>query len=144
MEAVGERWTLFIVRDAFLSVRRFGDFAAHLSLPQAVLTDRLATLIRAGVLARVPGPASERCTNLSPSGWSCSRPYEPSLLGGEGRDCTTLPEDVVPAGSCATRRTAPPLRGTAAASAAASWSTYGTSCSLPVPGSPGPARPTTP
>lgn len=55
LEIVGERWTLLIVRDAFFGVRRFVDFAAHLNLPRAVLTDRLASLTSAGVLARVPG-----------------------------------------------------------------------------------------
>lgn len=55
LEIVGERWTLLIVRDAFFGVRRFVDFAAHLGLPRAVLTDRLASLTAAGVLARVPG-----------------------------------------------------------------------------------------
>jgi DNA-binding HxlR family transcriptional regulator len=53
---VGERWTLLIVRDAFFGVRRFGDFAAHLAIPRAVLTHRLGTLVEAGVLAVVPGP----------------------------------------------------------------------------------------
>ncbi|MFI8521260.1 winged helix-turn-helix transcriptional regulator [Streptomyces sp. NPDC085481] len=54
MEIIGERWTLLIVRDAFYGVRRFGEFAAHLSVPRAVLTDRLATLTAAGVLERRP------------------------------------------------------------------------------------------
>jgi DNA-binding HxlR family transcriptional regulator len=56
LEVVGERWTLLIVRDAFFGVRRFGDFAAHLAIPRAVLTHRLATLADAGVLTVVPGP----------------------------------------------------------------------------------------
>jgi DNA-binding HxlR family transcriptional regulator len=55
LEVVGERWTLLIVRDAFFGVRRFGDFAAHLDIPRAVLTQRLAALVEAGVLALVPG-----------------------------------------------------------------------------------------
>jgi DNA-binding HxlR family transcriptional regulator len=38
LEVVGERWTLMIVRDAFFGVRRFGDFAAHLGVPRAVLS----------------------------------------------------------------------------------------------------------
>ncbi|MFI5979961.1 winged helix-turn-helix transcriptional regulator [Streptomyces sp. NPDC051555] len=54
LEVIGERWTLLIVRDAFLGVRRFADFVAHLGVPRAVLTDRLTGLTRAGVLARVP------------------------------------------------------------------------------------------
>jgi DNA-binding HxlR family transcriptional regulator len=49
------------VRDAFFGVRRFGDFAAHLGIPRAVLTERLKSLTAAGVLARVPaGPAAAR------------------------------------------------------------------------------------
>jgi DNA-binding HxlR family transcriptional regulator len=55
LEVVGERWTLLIVRDAFFGVRRFGDFAAHLEIPRAVLTSRLVALVEAGVLALEPG-----------------------------------------------------------------------------------------
>lgn len=55
LEVVGERWTLLIVRDAFFGVRRFGDFAAHLGIPRAVLTSRLDALAEAGVLVAVPG-----------------------------------------------------------------------------------------
>jgi DNA-binding HxlR family transcriptional regulator len=55
LEVVGERWTLLIIRDAFFGVRRFGDFAAHLDIPRAVLTHRLAALVESGVLAVVPG-----------------------------------------------------------------------------------------
>jgi DNA-binding HxlR family transcriptional regulator len=55
LEVIGERWTLLIVRDAFFGVRRFSDFAAHLSVPRAVLADRLASLVEAGVLATTSG-----------------------------------------------------------------------------------------
>jgi DNA-binding HxlR family transcriptional regulator len=55
LEVVGERWTLLIVRDAFFGVRRFGDFAAHLGIPRAVLADRLGSLASAGVLSSTAG-----------------------------------------------------------------------------------------
>jgi DNA-binding HxlR family transcriptional regulator len=55
LEIVGERWTLLIVRDAFFGVRRFGDFAAHLGIPRAVLAERLASLTGEGVLAGAEG-----------------------------------------------------------------------------------------
>jgi DNA-binding HxlR family transcriptional regulator len=55
LEIVGERWTLLIVRDAFHGVRRFGDFAAHLDIPRAVLTNRLKALVAEEVLDKVPG-----------------------------------------------------------------------------------------
>src|ERR1700744_1305059 len=59
LEIVGERWTLLILRDAFFGVRRFGDFAAHLGVPRAVLSDRLASLAEAGGLAGATGPPGD-------------------------------------------------------------------------------------
>ncbi|MFY0409192.1 winged helix-turn-helix transcriptional regulator [Solicola sp. PLA-1-18] len=53
LEVVGERWSLLVLRDCFLGVRRFSDFAAHLDISRAVLTERLGSLTRAGVLRRV-------------------------------------------------------------------------------------------
>ena len=52
LEVVGERWTLLIIRDAFYGVRRFSDFALQLGIPRAILTSRLKSLVREGVLAR--------------------------------------------------------------------------------------------
>jgi DNA-binding HxlR family transcriptional regulator len=54
LELVGERWTLLILRDAFLGVRRFGDFAADLGIARNVLQDRLERLVADGVLEKVP------------------------------------------------------------------------------------------
>jgi DNA-binding HxlR family transcriptional regulator len=54
LELVGERWTLLIIRDAFLGVRRFGDFAERLGVARNVLQDRLERLVEAGVLEKVP------------------------------------------------------------------------------------------
>ena len=54
LAVVGEKWTLLVLREAFLGVRRFADFQRILGAPRAVLTDRLATLVDQGVLVRVP------------------------------------------------------------------------------------------
>jgi DNA-binding HxlR family transcriptional regulator len=54
LELVGERWTLLIVRDAFLGVRRFGDFADRLGIARNVLQDRLERLVEAGLLEKAP------------------------------------------------------------------------------------------
>jgi DNA-binding HxlR family transcriptional regulator len=56
LEVVGERWTLLIIRDAFYGVRRFNDFQAHLDIPKAVLSDRLAGLVDDDILERTPDP----------------------------------------------------------------------------------------
>jgi DNA-binding HxlR family transcriptional regulator len=70
LEVIGERWTLLIVRDAFHGVRRFNDFQAHLDIPKAVLSDRLAGLVENGVLERRPDPkhAGRHLYELTPAG----------------------------------------------------------------------------
>jgi DNA-binding HxlR family transcriptional regulator len=52
LEIVGERWTLLVLRDAFLGVRRFEDFQRSLGIARNVLTERLGRLVDEGVLER--------------------------------------------------------------------------------------------
>jgi DNA-binding HxlR family transcriptional regulator len=52
LELVGERWTLLILRDAFLGVRRFDDFQRSLGVARNVLNTRLQRLVEAGLLER--------------------------------------------------------------------------------------------
>jgi DNA-binding HxlR family transcriptional regulator len=54
LAVVGEKWSLLVLREAFFGVRRFADFQRLLGAPKAVLSDRLATLVDQGILARVP------------------------------------------------------------------------------------------
>jgi DNA-binding HxlR family transcriptional regulator len=54
LEVVGERWTLLILRDAFLGIRRFDDLQARLAMSRNVLARRLADLVEAGLLRREP------------------------------------------------------------------------------------------
>jgi DNA-binding HxlR family transcriptional regulator len=54
LAVVGEKWSLLVLREAFLGVRRFADLQRILGVPRAVLTDRLATLVGEGILRRVP------------------------------------------------------------------------------------------
>jgi DNA-binding HxlR family transcriptional regulator len=52
LEIVGERWTLLIVRDLLLGVRRFSALQRHLDIPKAILAARLATLEEHGIVER--------------------------------------------------------------------------------------------
>jgi len=52
LETIGERWTLLILRDAFLGTRRFDDFQKSLGIARNVLTVRLKSLVDAGLLER--------------------------------------------------------------------------------------------
>jgi DNA-binding HxlR family transcriptional regulator len=54
LEVVGEWWSLLIVRDALLGVTRFDEFQERLGISRNVLNQRLARLVDAGVLAKVP------------------------------------------------------------------------------------------
>jgi DNA-binding HxlR family transcriptional regulator len=53
LEIVGERWTLLILRDALLGMRRFDEWHKSLGIARNVLSDRLAKLVRHGILERV-------------------------------------------------------------------------------------------
>jgi DNA-binding HxlR family transcriptional regulator len=52
LELIGERWTLLILRDAFLGVRRFDDFQRNLGIARNVLQARLQRLVDNGILRR--------------------------------------------------------------------------------------------
>lgn len=54
VSVVGDRWTLLILRDCFLKVRRFEEFQDRLGITRPILTDRLKKLVQAGVLVKVP------------------------------------------------------------------------------------------
>ncbi len=61
LEALGDWWTLLIVRDAFFGVRRFADFESSLGIAKNVLSARLQHLVDHGILARVDvGEQGER------------------------------------------------------------------------------------
>ena len=54
LEAVGDRWTLLILRDLFRGVRRFEALHRDLGIARNLLTDRLNRLVDLGIAQRVP------------------------------------------------------------------------------------------
>jgi DNA-binding HxlR family transcriptional regulator len=52
LDAIGDWWTLLIVRDAFFGARRFGDFQRSLGIAKNILAARLAHLVEHGILER--------------------------------------------------------------------------------------------
>ncbi len=54
VSVIGDRWTLLILRDCFLGVRRFDDFQERLGVTRHILADRLRRLVADGVLQKVP------------------------------------------------------------------------------------------
>jgi DNA-binding HxlR family transcriptional regulator len=54
LAVIGDRWSLLILRDCFLRVRRFEEFQSKLGITRHLLADRLKKLVRFGVLRRAP------------------------------------------------------------------------------------------
>lgn len=53
LSVVGDRWTLLILRDCFLGVRRFEDFQQRLGIARGILTDRLRKLTDDFILTKM-------------------------------------------------------------------------------------------
>lgn len=63
LDAIGDWWSLLIVRDAFDGLRRFGEFQRSLGLAKNILSARLRNLVEHGIMDMVPsaegGPYQE-------------------------------------------------------------------------------------
>jgi DNA-binding HxlR family transcriptional regulator len=53
VSVIGDRWTLLVLRECFLRVRRFEEFQNRLGITRHLLADRLRKLVKAGVLKKV-------------------------------------------------------------------------------------------
>ena len=54
LDALSDRWTLLVLREAMLGVRRFGGMQRNLNISRSLLSDRLRKLVDLGVLERRP------------------------------------------------------------------------------------------
>ncbi|MFL9863712.1 helix-turn-helix domain-containing protein [Paraburkholderia fungorum] len=54
LAVIGDRWTMLILRNAFLGMRRFEAFQSQLGLTRHVLAERLARLVDEGVIVKKP------------------------------------------------------------------------------------------
>ncbi len=71
LDAIGDWWSLLIVRDAFDGLRRFGEFQKSLGLAKNILSARLRNLVAHGILDTVPA--------------SDGSPYQEYVLTQKGR-----------------------------------------------------------
>jgi DNA-binding HxlR family transcriptional regulator len=53
LDAIGDGWSMLIVRDAFEGLRRFGEFQRSLGLAKNILAARLRNLVEHGILETV-------------------------------------------------------------------------------------------
>ena len=54
LSVVGDRWTLLVLRDCFLGVRRFDAFEQRLGITRHILADRLKKLVEHDILYKTP------------------------------------------------------------------------------------------
>lgn len=59
INAIGDRWIIYILRDAFLGTRRYFEWKARLQISDAVLSGRLRKLVEIGCLIKHPSETSE-------------------------------------------------------------------------------------
>ena len=46
LAVIGDRWSLLILRESFLRIRRFEEFQSRLGITRHLLADRLKKLVR--------------------------------------------------------------------------------------------------
>src|SRR6202022_1570128 len=54
LDSLGDWWSLLIIRDALLGIRRFSEFQKNIGLARNILTVRLRTLVDQGILKTAP------------------------------------------------------------------------------------------
>src|SRR5437879_1831486 len=54
LDVFGDWWSLLIIRDAFLGIRRFSEFQKSIGLAENILTVRLRALVDHGILKTAP------------------------------------------------------------------------------------------
>src|SRR5579863_6158808 len=59
LAVVGERWTMLILREAFLGRRHFDEFQRGTGIARNILSSRLRDLVENGILERSTGSESE-------------------------------------------------------------------------------------
>ncbi|NIB38727.1 helix-turn-helix transcriptional regulator [Pseudomaricurvus alkylphenolicus] len=55
LQVLSDPWTSLVLRELWFGLHRFGEFQAVLQIPKATLTNRLKSLLDAGLLKQVPG-----------------------------------------------------------------------------------------
>ena len=64
LDAIGDWWSLLIIRDAFLGIRRFSEFQRNIGLAKNILTVRLRALVEHGILTTAPPPTAAPIRNM--------------------------------------------------------------------------------
>ena len=70
LDVVGEKWSLLVIRELFLGVRRFSEIAANTGAPRDILTARLRRLEELGV--KLPPVLEHTCGHVFEPRTACA------------------------------------------------------------------------
>ncbi len=86
--AIGDRWSLLVLREAAMGTTRFSEFRQRLGIASDVLTDRLQALVEVGALERVAYQEEGSRTRTEYRLTDAGRDFQVvlSALGGWGRE----------------------------------------------------------
>ena len=76
LSVIGEHWSLLVMRDAFMGLRRFDEFQKDLGIARNILSDRLKRLVSEGILEKAKGDNSYFEYRLTEKGYE----FQPILL----------------------------------------------------------------
>ena len=115
LDVIGDRWSLLILRGVFRGRHRFGELRDDLGIASNLLTDRLNSLVKKGVLERVqyqdrPPRSEYRLTTsgraLSPVLVALMQWGDGHVIGGDAPttlvhvDCDALVENLTRCTAC--------------------------------------------
>ncbi len=99
LDAIGERWTLLILRDLLGGPKRYSDFRQTLpGIATNLLSDRLRHLVGLGLIEQVdvPPPVARTLYRLTERGWSRVPPVLQALAGFGFELLPDVPADIHP------------------------------------------------
>jgi DNA-binding HxlR family transcriptional regulator len=99
LDAIGERWTLLILRDLLGGPKRYSDFRETLpGIATNLLSDRLRHLTALGLIEQVdvPPPVARTMYRLTERGWSRVPPVLQALAGFGFELLPDVPADIHP------------------------------------------------
>ncbi|MGX9352249.1 winged helix-turn-helix transcriptional regulator [Shimia sp. W99] len=107
MSVIGDRWTLLVLRDCLLGIRKFDQLQADLGITRHVLAERLKKLESAGLLER--RPYQERPTRFEYRPTQAARDFVPVMQVLIGWAEAHIPSDKTPPYRMVSRATRTPI-----------------------------------
>lgn len=97
LEAVGERWTLLIVRELLLKPRRFSELERRLPVAKNVLTTRLGKLVDLGIAEKTSSPDTRDWSvyRLTPKGLDLFPVISALMAWGDAHEAPDGPPMIV-------------------------------------------------